>query len=145
MYHISSRWFYDRLFDLVMVGATIGLAIQITVWPGTIEASAFRYLNLAINTYNLRDVLLLGGLLSLAALIANGHWPVYGPACRATGALLRGVIWSMMTFSLWVLHVELGGPPSPGISIYLMLTLGELLSFYRALRKIFQVGTWPRC
>jgi hypothetical protein len=139
-----SRWVYDRLFDLIMAGAMIGLATQITVWPGTIEASAFRYLNLAINSSNVRDVLMVGGVLRIAALIANGHWPVYGPSCRAAGALMAAVIWAMMTFSLWVLHNEVGNPPSPGISVYAMLTFGELLSFYRALRKVFQAGTWPK-
>lgn len=127
-----------------MAGVTLGLSIQMTVWPGTIEASAFRYLSLAVDPSNVRNALLLGGSLRLAALIANGHWPVYGPLCRAMGALLTAVVWALITTSLWILHQETGRVPSPGISVYLMLTVGELLSFYRAWLKIFQAGTWPR-
>lgn len=135
----------NRLFDLIMALAMIGLSAWILRWPGTLDASAFRYLSLSIDSSNVRSFLLVGGMLRIGALIANGHLPPYGSLCRALGALIGAVIWALMAFSLWILHNETGSVPSPGVPVYLALTLGELLSFYRAFRSVFQVGTWSRC
>jgi hypothetical protein len=68
------------------------------------------------------------GVVRMAALIANGNWPVYGPWMRAGGALLGALIWSQMCLSLVILAL-----PSPGIPIYAVLTGTELFSIYWAL------------
>ena len=69
----------------------------------------------------------------LAALIANGHWKVWGPILRAAGALAGAFIWSQMCIALIQLIPHAGSPPSPGIPVYLVLTIVELVSIYRAL------------
>lgn len=120
-----------RLFEWTMTVAMLGLALEIAIWPGTIGASAFRYMLQVVGTSNLSMFFMMVGLLRIAALIANGQWPVYGPRCRAVGAGFGALIWFQMVIALLIL-APTSGIPSPGIPVYLALTTGELISAYRA-------------
>lgn len=120
-----------RLFEWTMTAAMLGLAFEIIIWPGTIGASAFRYMLQLVGPTNLGLFFAIAGLLRIAALVANGQWPVYGPRCRAVGAAMGALIWFEMLAALFILAPE-NGVPSPGIPVYLALTTGELISAYRA-------------
>lgn len=120
-----------RLFEWVMTAAMLGLAIEIAIWPGTIGASAFRYMLQVVGTQNLGTFFAVAGLLRIAALTANGRWPVYGPRIRAVAAGCGALIWFQMLIALFILAPK-SGIPSPGIPVYLALTFGELISAYRA-------------
>jgi hypothetical protein len=125
----------NRLFEWVMTAAMLGLTIEIMLWPETIKASAFRFMLEMISTQFLGWFFLIAGSLRVAALIANGSWPVYGPYLRSFTAGATALIWMQMDAALLVL-VPINEAPSPGIPVYFALTIGELISCYRALSDV---------
>ncbi|MBR1150067.1 hypothetical protein [Bradyrhizobium sp. JYMT SZCCT0428] len=125
--------FENRLFELATTAMMLGLAVLIALWPDAIAASAFRYLLLVLSPAWLGGGFCIAGTLRLAALVANGSWPFYGPILRAIGALSGAMIWCQMCIALVLLIPNVGSTPSPGIPVYLVLTIFELFSMYRAL------------
>ena len=126
-------WFRDRLFEWVMTLAMLGLSLEIAIWPQTIGASSFRLILMLVSAENMGVFFLVFGLMRIAALIANGNWPVHGPRLRAMGAGAAALMWAQMCVALLMLAPHNLGVPSPGIPVYLALTLGELTSAYRAM------------
>lgn len=126
----------ERLFEWVMTMAMLGLAIEIAVWPGTIGASAFRYMLQFMAPADIGAMFAVAGLARIGALIANGRLPLHGPLMRAIGAGLAAVIWAQMDLALVMLAPHNNGIPSPGIPIYFSLTIGELISAYRAMADV---------
>lgn len=133
MIHVTLRHFENRLFDLAMSIIMIGLAVHVTIWPDALRASLFRFTLDLIGTTWIVVLFGAGGLLRLAALIANGSWPLYGPKLRACGAIVGASIWAQMCTSLILFHVTASRQPSPGITVYLVLTIVELIAMCRAL------------
>lgn len=122
------RHFENRISEVAAALIMLGLALLIEVAPAAADAHSFDLIGVAIVDEWLAPAFLLVGLVRIAALVANGNWPVYGPWMRAGGALVGALIWSQMCLSLVILAL-----PSPGIPIYAVLTGSELLSIYRAL------------
>lgn len=126
--------FENRLFELATTSMMLGLAALIIIWPDAIGASAFRNLLEVLSPAWLGGGFLLAGVARLAALVANGSWPFYGPLLRAVGALSGAMIWCQMCIALYaVTGAQPAAPPSPGIPVYFVLSIVELLSMYRAL------------
>jgi hypothetical protein len=122
----------DRLFEWAMTLAMLGLAVEIYIWPDTVGASAFRLMLGIVTAGHMGVFFLVFGVLRIVALVANGRWPLYGPQLRTAGAGASAFMWGQMCAALLML-APLKGVPSPGIPIYLALTLGELISAYRAM------------
>lgn len=125
-------WYRDRLFEWVMTMAMLGMAAQIAIYPGTIAASSFRFILLMVSAENMALFFGIFGLMRIAALFANGSWPRHGPRLRAMGAGSAALMWGQMFAALLVL-APLHGTPSPGLPLYFALTIGELVSAYRAM------------
>ena len=125
--------FESRLFELASTSMMLGLALLIGLWPEAIGASAFRYMLQALSPTWLGGGFFVAGAVGLAALVANGYWPFCGPILRAARALAGALIWFQMCIALLMLIPNAGTPPSPGIPVYLVLTIFELFSMYRAL------------
>ena len=123
----------NRLFEWVMTLSMIGMAVEIAIWPKAVAASSFRLMLGVINPLNIGMFFLAFGLLRIAALIANGSWPEHGPRMRAMGAGAAALMWGQMCIALVMLTSQRDGIPSPGIALYFFLTVGELLSAYRAI------------
>lgn len=124
--------FENRLFELATTSMMLGEALLIALWPHAIEASAFVQLLKVLSPAWLGFGFLICGSLRLAALIANGWWPFYGPILRAIGAMGGAMIWFQMCIALFQLFPQIG-TPSPGIPVYFVLTMFELVSLRRAL------------
>lgn len=122
------RHFNNRISEASAAWMMIGIAVLIATNPAAADAHSFDLIGIAIVDDWLAPAFLTVGMVRMAALIANGSWPVYGPWMRACGALLGALIWSQMCLSLVILAL-----PSPGIPIYAVLTATELFSIYRAL------------
>lgn len=122
----------DRLFEWVMTFAMLGLAVEIVIWPQTIGASAFRFVLVIVSTENMGLFFLAFGVVRIVALFANGRWPEHGPRMRAMGAGASALMWGQMCIALFMLAPHNQGIPSPGIPVYFALTIGELISAYRA-------------
>lgn len=127
--------FENRLFELAMTVAMFGIAAWVVRWPGSIEAGSFKFL---LRVFS--PAVIVGGYAVLAiarfaALVANGHWPFYGPLVRAFGALLAAFVWAQMAAALFLWSDVTGRPPSIGIPVYGTLALFELVSMYRAMAR----------
>ena len=122
------RHFNNRISEAGAAWMMIGIAVLIATNPAAADAHSFDLIGVAVVDDWLAPAFLSVGVVRMAALIANGNWPVYGPWMRAGGALLGALIWSQMCLSLVVLAL-----PSPGIPIYAVLTGTELFSIYRSL------------
>lgn len=134
---MTLRWlvahFENRMSELGAALMMLAQAVHLVIWPQAVAASEFRLLLETLPQAWLTWGFLVAGVLRLAALVANGQWPYWGPVLRAAGALSGAVIWAQMSVALYRLAPVAGTPPSPGISIYLVLSVIELLSMYRAL------------
>ena len=122
------RHFNNRISEASAAWMMIGIAVLIATNPAAADAHSFDLIGVAVVDDWLAPAFLTVGMVRMAALIANGSWPVYGPWMRASGALVGALIWSQMCLSLVILAL-----PSPGIPIYAVLTATELFSIYRAL------------
>lgn len=130
LYYIRSR-----LFEALMAGAALLMSALIMIWPGSVAASAFRYLLQIVSAETLWIAFFATGVTSIVALYANGHWPVWGSRLRGAACAVRAMIWFQMDLALFVLLQEGASTvPSPGIPVYFILTLGEIISCYWALK-----------
>jgi hypothetical protein len=133
--------FENRLFELAMTVAMFGIAAWVVTWPGAIAAGSFKFL---LQVFS--PAAIIGGYAALAiarfaALIANGHWPLYGPLVRALGALFASFVWAQMAAALFLWSDMTGRPPGIGIPVYGTLALFELVSMYRAMARGAYDGT----
>lgn len=130
----ATRYIGNRLFEWCMAIALLFLGAQVLLWPNTLADSNFRMLLDIANNLTLAIFYMVIGTARIAALIANGcYFPTWTPRIRAIGALGGALIWGQMMLALVLLSAELGRSPSPGIPVYLALTIGELFSCYRVL------------
>lgn len=132
--------FADRKSELATSTMMLGLALHIAMFPDAIRASAFRHILEVLPQAWLGVGFAVAGTGRLAALIANGRWPYYGPMLRAIGALSGALIWFQMCIALYQLVPSVGSPPSPGIPVYFVLTLLELACMYQALVAVNHVN-----
>lgn len=123
----------DRMFEWAMAFILVGLGVHLAIWPQAIVSSAFRYLYFIVGADSLGMFYLVVGLARIAALITNGHSRIYGPIVRMVGAAWGAAIWLQMDVSLIKLITEQEqSVPSPGIPVYFILAVFEILSVYRA-------------
>jgi hypothetical protein len=122
----------DRLFESAMTGAMAFCSIHMAIWPQTIEFSLFRAMLYVFDSTSLTIFMMLMAAFRLAALIANGNWPRWGPLLRMIGASGGAIVWLQMTVSLVMVSPFINGAPSLSIEIFFWLTLGELYSAHRA-------------
>jgi len=137
---IFTRYCRDRLFEWVMTVAMLALAVEIFIWPATIGASAFRFILRVVSAENMGVFFIIFGAIRIAALVANGKLPEHGPRMRALGAGAAALMWGQMCIALLLLAPHNGGIPSPGIPVYFALTIGEMVSVYRALSNARPAG-----
>lgn len=121
------RHFENRLLELANAVAMVGIAVWIVLFPDT-EV-------LLISPEAAVAICMMLGMLQLAALIANGHWPFYGPLIRACCAGLAAFVWAQMCAALIQHGHHVGKPPSIDVPVYGTLALFELISMYRAMAR----------
>lgn len=131
--HVTLRHFENRLFELATSGMMIALSAHILILPNSIQASDFRLILQLVEASYLAVFFGIGGILRFAALVANGSWPFYGPKLRAGCAFVGASVWAQMCTSLFLYQANTGNPTSPGIWVYLVLTIVELIAMCRAL------------
>ncbi len=83
-----------RLFEWAMAIPMVLLAVEIFVWPLTLEDSAFYWLTAIMPSSYIGTFLLLFGSARCAALVVNGRSHIHGPRVRAIGALAGAVMWA---------------------------------------------------
>lgn len=121
-----------RLFEWMTSLMMLGMAFVIAANPQTVKVGGFYLMAMVGLTAPVLGVLFtLVGCSRVAALIANGVWPTWGPRARAFCALFGAALWVQMTLALWAWSTQ-SGYISMGVPVYFFLTLGELVSCYRA-------------
>lgn len=129
------RHFESRLFEVAMACAMLGLGAHLLMFPTALGASAFRFMTEAFSEGLVTSAFIMFGALRMGALWANGKWPIAGPWLRAGGCAVGALLWAQMDLALIALIPKVGTPPSPGIPVYFVLTLFEIVSIYRALAR----------
>lgn len=121
-----------RLFEWMTALMMLGMAVIIAANPHTVKVGGFYLMsNVGITATTLAVISTFIGCIRIAALFANGTWPIWGPRFRAACSLLASVMWMQMFLALIAWSTE-SGYVSIGASIYLCLALGEVISCYRA-------------
>lgn len=125
------RHFNNRISEVSNALIMIGIGVQIIAAPEVSDYRALDLLSGIVSADSIATLFIVVGGIRMAALIANGHWPGYGPWLRALGALVGALVWSQMFLSLVVVTPdELTSLNAP---VYLVFTMVELVSIYRAL------------
>jgi len=121
-----------RLFEWVSSLMMLGIAIVIGINPQTVKVGGFYLMtNIGLTAPMLGVLTTFVACARIAALVANGIWPAWGPRARAAAALIGAALWAQMASALAAWSSQ-GGYISIGVPVYLCLTLGELISCYRA-------------
>lgn len=126
-----------RVFEWVMGLSMAAVGLEIIIWPDTIDASAFRELDLVIGKSTLTFLLLLIGWSRCSALMLNGQWMMgvkLGPYIRAACSVSSAIIWMQFAIALTELSAS-HGAPSPGIPFWTSFTAGELYAAYTTLKN----------
>jgi hypothetical protein len=122
----------NRLFEWCATAMMIGIAVCLVATPKTLEMGAFRFMTEARwSAAAVAWVFGVFGMLRVAALYANGHWQPWGARARMAGSMVAALMWFQMMIALALL-TNVTGTLSIGIPVYIVLTVGELFSCYRA-------------
>lgn len=127
---------HGRLFEWLMTWSMLLLAVEIYIWPKTMEFSAFADLIDVITNQFVGMFMFVVGWTRAVALVLNGHavWGVrLGPLMRSIVAVLCAVMWGQFALALLELSIS-QSRPSPGLPFWSMFVLGELYVAYRAVR-----------
>jgi hypothetical protein len=112
-----------------MAVAMIGLGMHLAFWPSTLLASRFSNITITISQSELMAACLVVGTTRLFTLITSGLWLPWCARVRALSSVVASAIWLQMALALML---NVAGPPSPGMPVYLALFAGELISIARA-------------
>src|SRR5258708_38911234 len=128
----STRHCANRLFEWITAAMMMGIAVTIAVSPQAVDDGGFHLMkNLGLTPTILAVLFFVASISRAIGLYANGRWPIYGPWCRALGAAVGVIIWAQMFLSL-IKWSGQSGYVFLDVSVYLFLTIGELVSCYRA-------------
>lgn len=126
--------FENRLTELMMACFMLVIAGWLAVFPSMLDDGGFRYLRDFVCREWLLMFFFIFGITRLGALIANGHWPFWGPIVRAACALVGAVLFGQMVLALVNLSKE-GVDPPISTGVYAVLVPFELIAMYRALAR----------
>lgn len=126
-----------RTFEWVMTVSMLVLAVQIGVWPRTVDFSAFQDLNKLMTDSFIGAFMGGVGMIRALSLLLNGH-SIYdvkiGPIVRSMMAVFCAVMWSQFAYALFQFSIQYGRP-SPGLPFWTMFIFGELYVAYKAVRS----------
>jgi hypothetical protein len=125
------RHFNNRISEVSNALIMVGIGVQIIAAPEVSDYRALDLLSGIVSADSIATLFIVVGAVRMAALIANGHWPEYGPWLRAIGALVGALVWSQMFLSLIVVSPD--DLTSLNAPVYFVFTGIELVSIYRAL------------
>ncbi len=127
------KHFEQRLFESAMTLIMLSEWALIYLSPRSIEESAFRYMLHTVSATTICWTFFTIGLLRFVALVLNGHWMPWGAIARMVGALIGALTWAQWCAALFILYDAKGLAISPGVPVYGILALFEIVSLYRAL------------
>ncbi|HEV2552698.1 MAG TPA: hypothetical protein VGV17_02925 [Bosea sp. (in: a-proteobacteria)] len=124
----------NRLFEWIMAGGLLLIAFTLALPGDSLDRGALRLLVATGFSEDVMAVLFaVIGSMRAFALFANGKLPFYGPLMRYAGSFVGALVWALMMSPL-AYDSLLSGKVSFIVPLLGMLTLGELISVYRAVR-----------
>lgn len=122
----------NRLFEWMMAGAMLLLSFTFALPGDTLGRGDYRIIAWMGEEF---FAFLFGtvGAMRCVALYANGRLPVYGPLMRYIGSFVGALCWLNLGLPLAVGSL-VSGNVSLVVPVFGMLTLGEFLSVYRAVK-----------
>jgi hypothetical protein len=124
----------NRLFEWIMAGGMLLIAFTLALPGDTLDRGALRLLaRSGVGEEAMAVTFTAIGTMRAVALFANGKLPRYGPLMRYAGSFVGAFVWAMMMAPL-AYDSLLSGKVSFIVPLLGMLTLGELISVYRAVR-----------
>lgn len=130
------KHFEKRFFEFATGLIMLSVGALLVFSPASLEASAMRYLLERITVEHCSQVLTLAGVARIVALGLNGNWMPYGGWIRAGGAAVGALMWGQWAAALFELHLKTGLPISPGVPVYAILSLCEVVSYFWALNGV---------
>ena len=130
------RHFEKRIFELAMAVAQFGEGILLLFSPNSIQASSFHLMLNYFSDAASAALFLFVGILRIVALFLNGRWMPNGAYVRIAGCIVGAFLWLQMAFALGIYNELDGLPLSPGIPIYVTLTIFEVVSIARAVHGL---------
>lgn len=130
-----------RLYEWSMAIASLGLALEIYIWPDTIRQSAFHLLDEVMGSTTLCWLMAICGILRMTILGFNGCAWIAGRFIRAGCAFTSAVVWAQFAYALYIMVEKHSGVPSPGIPFWGIFTLSEIYVVYRSMIDVRRT-TW---
>lgn len=127
------RHFERRMTELCMATIMLGLGMLLFVSPGSLETDALRYLSQWADAAIWTVIFFSGGIARIIALALNGHWMPQGAYVRATGAVIGAFVWAQWGAAIYAYCSANQTAVSPGVVVYFVLSVFEMISAYRAL------------
>ena len=131
------RFIEGRVFEWVMTLSMIMMAVEIFIWPESIEKSAFRYVLDVGSSKEVGIACLFIGWTRFSALMLNGQkiWNVKaGPYIRSVCSVVSSLVWFQFVFALIQLSV-VQDFPSLGIPVWATATIAELYIAYQTVKN----------
>lgn len=124
----------NRLFEWIMAGGLLLISLTLALPGDSLDRGALRLLAAAgVSEEAMAFTFATIGMMRAVALFANGKLPIYGPLMRYAGSFTGALVWVLMMSPL-AYDSLLTGKVSIYVPLLGMLTLGELISVYRAVR-----------
>lgn len=132
--HLAGAYSSNRLFEWIMAGGLLLIAFTLALPGDSLDRGALRLLSQnGVSEEAMAFTFAALGSMRSVALFANGKLPFYGPLMRYAGSFVGALVWAMMMSPL-AYDSLLTGKVSIYVPLLGMLTLGELISVYRAVR-----------
>lgn len=120
----------NRLFEWIMTLAIFSFGVQTIIFQTSIADSRFSSMNMLMSSSKLSIFCILVGAVRAGILFINGNLGRFGPQLRAAASSITGLTWLQLAVALMAVDHS----PSPGISVYLSLCVGEVRTVWRAAR-----------
>lgn len=134
MRHPAGPYSSNRLFEWIMAGGLILVALTLALPGDSLDRGALRLLvDVGASEEAMATIFAVIGTMRAVALFANGKLPFYGPLMRYFGSVIGALVWFVLMSPL-AYDSLLSGKVSIYVPLLGMLTLGELISVYRAVR-----------
>lgn len=129
---LSTRRHKTRLFEWMTSAMMLGMSFVIAASPQSVHMSGLSLMMiLGVTPLVLGVSFFLIALVRMTALIVNGMSFTVGPHARSIASLFGAMIWVQMAFATWEWSTN-HGYVAVSVPVYAALTVGEIISCYRA-------------
>lgn len=126
-----------RALEWVLAVSMVLLAVEVLVWPETLQFGAFHLILLVVSTHSIGVLLLLFGWVKGVGLMLNGQKIAgvkAGPYIRAATSVVSAVMWAQFALALFSTAIDRGRPAFV-LPICFSFALGEIYVTYTTVKN----------